>query len=163
MQEQQGRNAAKDLATGVILTLFGIYVIIASLNMKVYNTFIDAPGFFPLIIGVVIAALGALLAFIGLKAGGVAELKEVCTGTFMKAFFTDDRTVRVLVLFGMMVIYIFVLIGRLHFILSSTIYLVATFLYLKACKHWWMSIIIAVIASAAAYYAFRFGFGITMP
>ena len=163
MQEQKGRNAAKDLATGVILTLFGIYVIIASLNMKVYNTFIDAPGFFPLIIGVVIAALGALLAFIGIKAGGVAELKEVCTGTFMKAFFTDDRTVRVLVLFGMMVIYIFVLIGRLHFILSSSIYLIATFLYLKACKHWWMSIVIAVIASAAAYYAFRLGFGITMP
>ena len=163
MQEQKGRNAAKDLATGVILTLFGIYVIIASLNMKVYNIFIDAPGFFPLIIGVVITVLGALLAFIGIKAGGAAELKEVCTGAFMKAFFTDDRTLRVLILFGMMVIYIFVLIGRLHFILSSSIYLVATFLYLKACKHWWMSIIIAVVASTVVYYAFRFGFGITMP
>ena len=163
MQEQKGRNAAKDLATGVILTLFGIYVIIASLNMKVYNTFIDAPGFFPLIIGVIITVLGALLAFIGIKAGGVAELKEVCTGTFMKAFFTDDRTLRVLILFGMMVIYIFVLIGRIHFIISSSIYLIATFLYLKACKHWWMSIVIAVVASTVVYYAFRFGFGITMP
>ena len=163
MQEQKGKNAAKDFVTGVILTLFGIYVIIASLNMKVYNIFVDAPGFFPLIIGVAIAALGALLAIIGIKTGGIAEFKEVCTGAFMKAFFTDDRTIRVLILFGMMLIYIFVLIGRMHFIISSSIYLVATFLYLKACKHWWMSIVIAVIASAAAYYAFRLGFGITMP
>lgn len=163
MEEKKGRNAAKDLVTGVVLVLFGIYVIVTSLNMKVYNTFIDAPGFFPLIIGVVITVLGALLAFIGVKAGGVTELKEVCNGTFLKAFFKDDRTLRVLILFGMMVIYIYVLIGRLHFILSTSIYLVATFLYLKACKHWWMSIIIAVVASAVVYYAFRYGFGITLP
>ena len=55
MEEKKNRNAAKDLFCGLLLVLFGIYVIIASLNMKVYNTFIDAPGFFPTIIGAVLS------------------------------------------------------------------------------------------------------------
>ena len=70
-QEQKKRNAAKDLASGVLLVFFGIYIIIDALNLKVYNTFIDAPGFFPTIVGAVIALLGGILAFIGFKVGGV--------------------------------------------------------------------------------------------
>ena len=69
MEEKKSRNAAKDLFCGVLLVLFGIYIIIDSLGMKIYNTFIDAPGFFPTIIGAVIVLLGAVLAFIGIKLG----------------------------------------------------------------------------------------------
>ena len=74
MQEQKKRNAAKDLASGVLLVFFGIYIVVDALNLKVYNTFIDAPGFFPTIVGSVIAVLGAVLASIGLKLGGVREI-----------------------------------------------------------------------------------------
>ena len=81
MEEKKNRNAAKDLFCGLLLVLFGIYVIIASLNMKVYNTFIDAPGFFPTIVGAVMALLGGVLAFIGFKLGGARELKNSPTHT----------------------------------------------------------------------------------
>jgi hypothetical protein len=85
MEEKKARNAAKDLFCGVLLVLFGIYVIIDSLNMKVYNTFIDAPGFFPTIIGGVLVVLGAVLAFIGFKLGGAKELAEVYRSMAKKA------------------------------------------------------------------------------
>lgn len=163
MEGKKNRNAAKDFASGILLVLFGIYIIIESLNMKVYNTFIDAPGFFPLIIGVVITILGAILALIGYRTGGAGELKEVLTVKFLKAFATDDTTIRVLILLAMMAVYIYVLVGRLHFILATSIYLIANFLYLKAVKRWWISIIIAVVASVVIYYAFMLGLGITMP
>ncbi len=163
MEEKKHRNAAKDLFCGVLLVLFGIYIIIDSLGMKVYNTFIDAPGFFPTIIGGVIVLLGAVLAFIGIKLGGARELKEVCNGAFLKQFFTSDSTVRVVILVAMMAIYIYVLLGRIHFIIATSIYLIANFLYLKATKQWWVSILIAVAMSAIVYYAFKLGFGITMP
>ena len=163
MEEKKSRNAAKDLFYGVLLVLFGIYVIIDSLHMKVYNTFIDAPGFFPTIIGAVIVLLGAVLAFIGIKLGGVRELKEVCNGAFLKQFFTSDSTVRVVILVAMMAIYIYVLLGRVHFIIATSVYLIANFLYLKATKQWWLGIIIAVAMSVIVYYAFKLGFGISMP
>lgn len=163
MDGQKKRNAAKDFASGIALVLFGIYIIIESLNMKVYNTFIDAPGFFPLIIGIVLTVLGAILTVIGYKTGGVAELKEVLNGKFLKAFAKDDTTIRVLILLAMMVVYMYILVGRIHFILATTIYLTANFLYLKALKKWWVSIIVAVVASVVIYYAFQLGLGITMP
>lgn len=163
MQEKKERNAAKDFVSGLLLVLFGIFIVVDALNMKIYNTFLDAPGFFPAIVGGVIILLGALLAFIGFKLGGAAELKEILTGTFLKQFITSDGTVRVLILIAMMIVYIWGLLGRMHFIIATSIYLIANFLYLKATKQWWLSIIIAVVMSAAVYYAFKLGFGITMP
>jgi hypothetical protein len=163
MQEKKERNAAKDFVSGLLLVLFGIFIVVDALNMKIYNTFLDAPGFFTAIVGGVIILLGGLLAFIGFKLGGAAELKEILTGTFLKQFITSDGTVRVLILIAMMIVYIWGLLGRMHFIIATSIYLIANFLYLKATKQWWLSIIIAVAMSAAVYYAFKLGFGITMP
>ena len=130
--------------------------------MKIFNTFLDAPGFFPTIVGAVIAVLGAIVAFIGFRLGGMKELKEVCNGEFLKKFITSDGTIRVVILIAMMVVYIWGLLGRVHFIIATSIYLIANFLYLKALKHWVISIIVAVAMSAIVYYAFKLGFGITM-
>ena len=162
MQENKPRNAVRDFVSGCLLVLFGIYIIVDSLHMKIFNTFLDAPGFFPTIVGAVIVILGAIVAFIGFKLGGLKELKEVCNGKFLKEFITSDGTVRVVILIAMMVVYIWVLLGRVHFIIATSIYLIANFLYLKALKQWWLSIIIAIAMSAIVYYAFKLGFGITM-
>ena len=163
MQEKKERNAAKDFVSGILLVILGIFILFDAMSMKIYNTFLDAPGFFPAIVGGVIIVLGAILAFIGYKLGGLTELKEVLNGAFLKQFITSDGTVRVLILIAIMVIYIWGLLGRMHFIIATSIYLIANFLYLKALKQWWLSIIIAVAMSAIVYYAFKLGFGITMP
>lgn len=163
MEEKKNRNAAKDLFCGALLVLFGIYVVIASLNMKVYNTFLDAPGFFPTIVGAAIAILGGVLAFIGFKLGGAGQLKEVFSGEYLSQFIRSDSTIRVVILVAMMFVYIWILLGRVHFIIATSIYLIANFLYLKATKQWWMGIIIAVAMSIIVYYAFKLGFGINMP
>ncbi len=163
MQERKQRNAAKDFVSGILLVLAGILIVVDALHLKIYNTFIDAPGFFPTIVGSIIALLGAVLAFIGFKLGGAGELREVLNAKFLKAFFTGEGTVRVVILIAMMVIYIWVLLGRMHFILATSIYLTANFLYLKANRQWWLSIVIAVLTSVIVYYAFKLGFGIAMP
>lgn len=162
MQGQKKRNAAKDLSSGVLLVFFGVYIILDALQLKVYNTFIDAPGFFPTIVGAVIAILGGILAFIGFKLGGVQELKEVLNGKFIKEFIVSDSTLRVVILIAMMAFYIWVLLGRVHFIAATSAYLIANFLYLKANEHWWMSVIIATATSAIIYYTFKLVFGIAM-
>lgn len=169
MDGQKKRTAAMDLVFGVVLVLFSIYVIITSTQLKFMKSFTDGAGFFPCIIGCVLLVLGAVLAFIGVKAGGVAELKEVLTGTFLKAFITNDSTIRVVILLGMMVIYMFFLVDWLGFLISTPIYLFANFMYLKACKKmgpipgWVMAIVISILVPVVVYYAFKLGLGITLP
>ncbi len=163
MEEKKNRNAAKDLFCGALLVLFGIYIVVTSLNLKVYNTFLDAPGFFPTIVGAAIAILGAILAFIGFKLGGAGQLKEVFSGASLVRFFKNEGTIRVIILVAMMFIYIWVLLGRVHFIIATSIYLIANFLYLKATEKWWLGIIIAIAMSIIVFYAFKLGFGISMP
>lgn len=162
MQDKKERNAAKDLFSGIVLVIFGIYIVHEALNLKIYNTFIDAPGFFPSIVGAIIAVLGGILAFIGFKLGGIREIKEICNFKVFKDFIVSENTTRVIILIAMMVIYIWGFLGRIHFIAATAIYLTANFLYLKAVEKWWLSVIIAVVTSFIVYYAFKFIFGITM-
>lgn len=162
MQDKKERNAAKDLFSGILLVIFGIYIVHEALNLKIYNTFIDAPGFFPSIVGTIIAVLGGILAFIGFKLGGIQEIKEICNFKVFKDFIVSENTTRVIILIAMMIIYIWGFLGRIHFIAATSIYLAANFLYLKAVEKWWLSVIIAVLTSFIVYYTFDFIFGITM-
>lgn len=161
--DENKRKAAIDFGCGIALVLFGGYITLEALNMKVYNSFLDAPGFFPTIVGGVIALLGAVLAFIGFKLGGARALGEIFRGENVKRFFTAEGTIRVVILTLFMVVYIYGLLGRIHFIAATSIYLLINFLYLNATKHWWMSVLIAVVTSVVVYYAFLLGFGISMP
>lgn len=169
MEEQKKRSAAKDLVFGCLLVLFSIYIIISSLQMKYLKTFIDGAGFFPLIIGCVLLTLGAVLAFIGIKAFGIQELKEVLHLSFIKEFFTNHRVMRVLILLAMMIIYMYILLGSIPFIWATSIYLFATFLYLGAFQKFWrlpgwvMAAIVSVATSSVVFYAFKLGLGVTLP
>jgi len=169
MGEKKKKTAAIDLVSGVLLVLFSVYIIISSLNMKFFKSFIDGAGFFPLIIGCVLLGLGAVLAFIGVKAGGFAELNEVMTGSFILAFLKNEKLLRVLILIAMMCVYVFILLGSIPFVWATTIYLFFTFIYLKAYEKTWilpgwlMSLITATATSFVVFYAFKLGLGLTLP
>ncbi len=169
MADRKKKNAAINTVLGIFLVLFSVYIIISSLNMKFFKSFIDGAGLFPLIIGCVLIGLGAVLTFIGINAGGLTELKEVLTGSFIMAFIKNEDTVRVLILLSMMAVYIFVLMGNIPFVWATTIYLFFTFIYLKAYKKtwiipgWMMSLITAVMTSFIVFYAFKLGLGLTIP
>lgn len=168
MGEGKKKSAAINTVLGVLLVLFGVYIVISSLNMKYFRSFIDGAGFFPLIIGCVLLGLGAVLAFIGFNAGGFAQLKEVFTGSFLMAFIRNEDTVRVLILISMMAVYVFVLLGNIPFVWATSIYLFFTFLYLKAYKKTWfipgwlMALFTSVTTSFVVFYAFKLGLGLTI-
>ncbi len=168
MGERKKKSAAVDTVFGLLLVLFSVYIIVSSLNMKFFKSFIDGAGFFPLIIGCVLLGLGAVLIFIGIHAGGFAQLKEVMTGSFVLAFIKSESTVRVLILLAMMAVYIFFLLGNIPFVWATTIYLFVTFLYLNAYKKTWifpgwlMALVTAVTTSFVVYYAFKLGLGLTI-
>ena len=51
--EEMKKYGTADLIMGIFLIVFGVLLISASLQMKVYKTFLDAPGFFPLLLGII--------------------------------------------------------------------------------------------------------------
>ncbi|MFA5698576.1 MAG: tripartite tricarboxylate transporter TctB family protein [Sphaerochaeta sp.] len=160
--EEQKKTTTSDLIMGVLLGIFGVYLMVAALNMKVYNTFLDAPGFFPLILGGIFLVFGVVMVIGSLKAGGVQSTKESFSKHNLLAIALDPQTKRVVILAALMVVYIYGLVGRVHFTLATFLYLFFTFLYLKSTKiHW--NILISVIASVLISVVFRYLFVIPLP
>lgn len=145
-----------------MIAIAGIYVAIEALNMKVFRNFTDAPGFFPLFLGVILFLLGAILALQSLANGAWPASKVVFSKTSVISFMKNDTTLRSLILIALLVIYIYVLIGRMHFAIATMLYLVSTMLYLRATE-WWKILIISSIATAFVCLVFQYGFRIPLP
>ncbi len=169
MEKKDDKMPAKDTVFSIALIIFGIYIIITSLGLKYQTTFIDGAGFFPLIIGIVLVVLGAVLLYVGISCGGISQLRELANGSTILNFIKSDSTVRVVILLLMMVIYVYVLLGRIHFIASTSIYLFCNFMYLQSCKKWHaipgpvVAALISIITAAVIYFGMMYGLGITLP
>lgn len=155
---QSNKTTTSDLIMGVILLAFGTYVIVEALGMKVYRTFLDAPGFFPLILGIIFIVFGLMVFIAALAGGGVEAARKTFRKDSLAALFLSSEAKRVVILTLIMVAYIFVLIGRVHFAIATFIYLVVTFFYLKSTtlvKNLLISAISALLISAVFQYVFK--------
>lgn len=161
-QIKEQKKAVGDFIVGLILLIGGIYVMVTSLNMKVFKNFTDAPGFFPLFLGGVLTLLGIILALQSYKKGALPIMKDIFSREGLKSFFKDDRTVRTVILVVIMIIYIYILIGRMHFAIATMLYLVSTMLFLRS-TNWWKAIIISAISTLIICLVFQYGFRIPLP
>lgn len=180
--DDKKRSGAADILVGIVLSIFAAIVVIASVNLetpKVSKGLLDHPGFFPALVGICLLIFGIALTITGFHTDGVNQLKEIFTQAYQKAFWKDDRTVRVLVLFAFIFLYVLGLqfarqiwsvVERIFhhdlggpFVWMTAIYLFATLTYLDAMKKKWQALLVAVIATVAIAFAFRYGFQIRLP
>jgi hypothetical protein len=140
------RMAAADLIMGILLVIFGGIVIWSSLNMKIYKTFLDAPGFFPFILGIIFIGLGILMTFSALQRKGYEKLTHGIKKFNISNLLQSVQFKRVIILIVLMVFYIFVLVDRIHFTIATTIYLFLTLYYLISTSL--IKIIIISVATA---------------
>lgn len=160
--DEKKKTIASDLVMGIFLVLFGIYLIISSLHMKIFKSFLDAPGFFPLLLGIIFIVLGIMMIVSAVKAGGVSDLKASVKVEEIKAHFRNDEVIRVFVLVVLMVVYIVGLVGRISFTVATFLYLAATMFYLKSTK-WWAILIISAAAAVLTSLTFKYAFKIPLP
>lgn len=154
---QKIKTTTSDLVMGVILFLFGLYLIIDALGMKIYNSFLDAPGFFPFILGIVFVGFGVTMLVTTLMNDGAKEAQKTFKLDNLAFLFLSNETKRVVVLLAIMVFYIFILIGRINFTAATFIYLFVTFFYLKSTtliKNIIISLLTALIISGIFKYLF---------
>ena len=143
---------------GVLLIAFGIFLIVESLGMKVYNTFLDAPGFFPLILGIIFIVFGLVMLVGALRGGSIEAAKNTFTKAALMKLFWNPQAKRVVILTFFMVVYIFGLIGRVHFAIATFLYLFVRVFDLKSTalvKNIIISAISALVIGAVFQYVFK--------
>ena len=64
--------STKDVVSGGVFVAFGAYFALEALNYEVGTAFRMGPGFMPLFLGAVLAALGMAVAIVGLRKGADA-------------------------------------------------------------------------------------------
>lgn len=168
MEDIKMRN---NFVFGVILSLISTLVIIESLRMPTYSQierFYAAPGSVSLLLGISLLLMGVSVALKSYRAGyrvhfgfNVERVK-----TALLTYLKRDDSQRVLITVGLIALYIFVLLGRIPYILSTIIYLFLAFFFYREGnlrQRTIMPAIISVITSVVVFYSFSKIFMIPLP
>lgn len=133
----------RDLRVGCVVFVFGCIVCWASFTMPMRGEFIESPGIFPGLMGVLLILFGAILAGRSFKKGGSLRLGEFFRSII--PFFTspEHRSVLQGILFP--AIYIFVGIPFIGFYVASGLFMTVMFyLFVKKWRRWFLFLPVAV-------------------
>ena len=132
MEKDKLRKA--DVFSGGLIFLFGLWIISQGLKMPmkdswggVQNVWFVSPALFPLLVGAMIAFLGALLVRTALKEIGFGELIKVWHWLLSREMIKFLKTPPVMRLYAMAILFIafvFLNIPRIDFLLCSVLFLV---------------------------------------
>ena len=161
MPAKTQKLAGADFITAVILIVLGIAFSVEALRMRGYQTFLISPGFFPLILGVLFILFGLLLIYRSSRRGGYADAARILTPDNLKKSFALHVFKKGFAVFLLIFVYV-ALLGKIEFVYLSMVYLLLTFLFLKAGK-WYLIIPVAIIVPVLVQLAFVHFFKIPMP
>ncbi|GHS86552.1 hypothetical protein AGMMS49957_04890 [Synergistales bacterium] len=153
--------AGADFITAILLIILGVSFSVEALRMRVYQTFLISPGFFPLILGVLFVFFGLFLIYRSSRRGGFADAKRILTSDNLKKSLSSPVFKKGFTVFLLILAYV-ALLGKIEFVYLSIGYLIFTFLFLKAGK-WYLIIPVAVVAPVLVQLAFVHLFRIPMP
>jgi len=154
-----------DLAMGVGLILFGLIVLAATLRMSWDIAHVReagwyaAPGVIPLGVAIVITLQGILLALHALREGGRWEKSDLAR---IREGIASVPTRRGGLVALLLVVYVFGLVGRLHFTLASFLF-IAAFILLFGKGPVWRALLISGVASVSISFLFQQLAGIPLP
>lgn len=137
MTIDRDRMRRKDLVSGIVLMLFGAWIVCetyARIPMKgswggVMNVWYVSPGLFPIFIGLVLFLFGSVLAAIAVRHLGAAAVLDAARSRARALAGIRDmpepvfRFLAVVVIF---VFYIYLNMSRIDFFLNSTLFLAVT-------------------------------------
>lgn len=156
----------KDFVASLILLVIGILVLIESIKMTFFveipgvesEGWFVAPGVFPLMLstGLVIMSLIVLATVFKettIKFTGWEKIRDV--------FKSKDNLIMAAEI-GLLFFYTFILLGRMHFAIATSIYLFLAMFIVKAAS-WYKIAIISVAVSIAIAYVFGTLFKVPLP
>ncbi|MFH2131153.1 MAG: tripartite tricarboxylate transporter TctB family protein [bacterium] len=143
-----------DFVTSIFLICFGISIVVQSYFMPRFEEIEadphSAPGIVPAILGVVIIVLSVIVLLKSVKKKGYHL--EINT-TSLSHFLGDKSTKRLLVTLFISIIYGLALVGNIHFVLASFIYVLSFIILFEyqpsvALTKQWKVVIFAFVQAA---------------
>ncbi|MCL2374172.1 MAG: tripartite tricarboxylate transporter TctB family protein [Treponema sp.] len=142
-----------DIVFGVILVAASSFFLYRSRTMPTdvirernINVFaFTDPALLPTVVCSILIVLGLLLILGALKEGARVNKADFFA---IIAWCRSKQTQRMWVIIGILVVYIFILIGRLPYVAATFLFLVGLMFYFKASK-WWKILVISALTTAA--------------
>lgn len=144
----------RDLRVGCVVLVFGCIVCWASFTLPMRGEFIESPGIFPGLMGVLLILFGAILAGRSLKKGGRFRWTQFFQSIIPFVTSADHRPVLLGILFP--ALYIFIGIPLIGFYWSSGLFMTVMFyLFVKKWRRRYLFLPIAIGLTALLYMIFN--------
>lgn len=150
------RNSKNNLIASIVITIIGLFALISGVIMTLEKTGADrwfySPGFFPIFVGFVLFILGSIMFINEYKNGARFNIQNTQSITKLT---NNDEVKKSCIAIGTLAIYIFVLFGRIPFIISTFIYLFTTMTIFRTNKFaLWKICLISLLFSIFLYVFF---------
>jgi hypothetical protein len=143
----------RDLRVGCVVLIFGLYVCWASFTMPMRGEFIESPGIFPGLMGILLVLFAAILIVRALRKGGRLHFTRIFGSTISIAMSQEHRPVILGVILP--AIYVFVGIPLIGFYISSALFMTIMFyLFVMKWRKWFLFLPIAIGITGVLYLTF---------
>jgi len=144
----------RDFRLGCLILALGLYVCWASFNLPMRGEFIESPGIFPGLMGVLLTLFGAILAGRSLKKGGRFRWQPLLRSFIPLLTSAEHRPVLLGILFP--AIYLFAGIPLIGFYPASGLFMTVMFyVFVKRWRRWFLFLPIAVGLTFLLYLVFN--------
>ena len=167
MEMEKENLRKKDLIASSVLLAVSILTLVSSIKMTFFveipgvdsDGWFVAPGVFPLGLSIGLTVMSLYVLLVAWKEVGIAHLKEWKNA--LETIKSHD-TFLTLAEIGLLFVYAFVLLGRLHFAVATAIYLFFAMFIVKAAA-WYKIAIVSVAVAVVISYLFGNLFKIPLP
>lgn len=156
-----------DLFASFVLLVVSIFALVNSMKMTFFveipgvdaDGWFVAPGVFPLGLSIGLTLMAVFVLSVAIKEGGMIHRKEWKKA--QETIMSHDSLVT-LAEVGLLLLYAFVLLGRVHFAIATALYLFFAMLIVKAAR-WYTIGIVSVTVALAISFVFGNLFKIPLP
>jgi|GEM_PF-1212512 hypothetical protein len=144
----------RDLRVGCVVLAFGLYVCWASFTMPMRGEFIESPGIFPGLMGILLVLFAAMMIVKAVRKGGRFHVARVVGSTISIMKSQEHRPV----IMGIILpaIYIFVGIPLIGFYISSALFMAIMFyVFVEKWRKWLLFLPIALGITGILYLTFN--------
>jgi hypothetical protein len=146
-----------DLLTGIIIALFGLIVLLVTLSFRWdlpsvrQAGWYTAPGIVPAGVAIILILQGVGLTIQALRRGGTWQRGDLAR---VKETLASPAARRSALVASLLLVYVFGMVGRIHFTISSFLFL-AAFMFIFRAGAWWKIVLISSLASGAISFVFE--------
>ena len=155
-----------DFVSAIVFMALAIFMVIegfsyhSQITQRLDLAFYESPGFFPVIVGVIMLLCSIMLFVRSIKGGALKEnLQKIKAGA--KAF-ANKETLYAIVGIVIMGLYVFLILPLLGFVIGSILFLVGIMLYLKA-GHIVKIILVSAVVIGVSYVVVQMVFRAPLP